>query len=83
MASKKKNNYRHAVMRMKERYGIELSKQEYLGLCRQIQHGGSPLVEKQWNNKTVHLVNVRGHKVAVIYSKNQNNIVTILPPWVV
>jgi S-adenosylhomocysteine hydrolase len=65
---------------MLERYGINLTKDKYKELVRQVQLNKSRPIYGLKEGKTVHLVKIEGKQIAVVYSRYQNNIVTILPP---
>ena len=79
MAAKVKSIYQHSKRRAGERYGINLSKDLYQQVSKMIQSGRSEFVEKQTLTKTVHYVELNGHRCKVVYSKKYRGVTTFLP----
>jgi primosomal protein N'' len=79
MASKTKSIYQHAKRRAEERYGINLSRDLYRQVSKMIQSGQSEFVEKQTLTRTVHYVELNGHRCKVVYSKKYRGVTTFLP----
>lgn len=89
--SKASAQYLHAKRRALERYGIELTKDSYTALCKDIQNGIGVCLGKQSNRLTVWRINVlRPESLTrpgpaetvpchVVYDKTRHRIVTFLP----
>lgn len=93
--SKASAQYLHAKKRAQERYGLELTKESYLALCRDIQEGRGTCLGKQSNRLSVWKLQIvvhpevaRGPKMTivtsanVVYDKQRHTIVTFLPPGI-
>jgi hypothetical protein len=83
----------HARRRALERYGLELSREQYLELCRGIQDGVGTCLGRQSNRLSVWCLEIRRPgtfpdekrdllSCNVIYDKTRHTIVTFLPPGI-
>lgn len=82
MNAKRKCQMRHARNRALERYGIDLSGQDYEEIIKLIQDDKRPakVLFKESNRLTHFEVRWRGHKLKVVYDKQRKSIATFLPP---
>lgn len=70
----------HATRRAKERHGLDLSRDDFDDMVREIQTGRAAILEKQSNTRSVFLVSAPKHsKLAVVYDRKRKVIVTVLP----
>jgi hypothetical protein len=69
---------KHALRRIRERYGISLSQEEYWNIVRQIQTGKAKFVERQSCRVTLFRVTVRDIAIVVSYDKNTHQVSTFL-----
>lgn len=84
LKTKAASEFRHAQKRALERYGIELNKDRYMQLCKQVQENQGKYLGKQslrlsvWRIETQ---NTAGEQISsvVIYDKSRHRIVTFLP----
>lgn len=81
--SKQAAQFRHAVKRARERYGLELDRDQYMVLCQQIQDGVGEYLGRQSNRLTVWRIGYGGCSYNVVYDKQRHRIVTFLPPGII
>jgi hypothetical protein len=77
--SKDRSQAIHARRRSLERYGIDLSSRKQILIVGKIQRGESEMVERQSLRISVHEVELEDEKLRVVYDKNRQSIVTVLP----
>lgn len=63
----------HFTDRLRERYGIELSRIDYTDLCANPRRFFFKGVYKKTNHKSVGYIQIFGQKVLVLYHKNQDD----------
>lgn len=78
--SKARAQRAHAQRRLRERYGIEATRTVYTRIIDQIQAGLSAFVERQSWRRSVHVVEVEGQTIAVVYDRKRKELCTALPP---
>lgn len=79
--NKKANNQRvHAFIRVKERYGFWLTKEDYNKLVQQIQSNKSIPLKKDTNRVSKHIVFYNDVLLYVCYDRVRKTIVTFLSP---
>ena len=66
----------HFKRRMKERYGIEVSKKDMKEIIRMLND--RTFVKSKSNSRKVHRINFKGKEVLVVYDKNRKVLVTAL-----
>lgn len=64
----------------RQRFGIEANKTDLDNIIEQIESGRAIFIEKQSNRVSAFLVELKDIKMAVIYDKQRNMVVTCLPP---
>lgn len=69
----------HAKRRAKQRYGLELKREDLAAIARQIQSGHSTCVAKQSVRVTIHRLEWQGTYFEVVYDRERKNVVTFLP----
>lgn len=76
----------HFISRIKERYNIDLTNDEYIdihnkkGLCSSNTIVGQPVVWAKINfSKTFFIITIKGKKVLALYSKKRGRFITALP----
>lgn len=81
--SKAASQFRHAISRAKERYGLTLNRDRYRQLCQQIQDGKGTCLGKQSNRLSVWSIVVEDTtgivRCNVVYDKQRHTICTFLP----
>ncbi len=77
--SKKSCQRIHAKRRLEERFGLTINRHQLRDLVLQIQSGKAEHLETQSNRISIKAVTVNGQKIAVVYDRNRQNIVTFLP----
>jgi hypothetical protein len=84
--SKASAQYLHAKKRALERYGLELNKDSYRGLCKMIQDNQGRCLGKQSLRLSVWALDLDvGSEIItcnVVYDKERHTIVTFLPPGI-
>lgn len=69
----------HFYKRMSERFNIHITKNELSNLKAQITSDKSIFIEKTSNRVSLHGVKFDNTLLIVVYDKNRNNLVTVLP----
>ena len=70
----------HAIRRARERYGLEVSVQEYNEACQRICEGRwIKHLEDESLRLTHYLVELAGKQVPVVFDRHRKTIVTVLP----
>jgi hypothetical protein len=81
--SKRKSNIRHTQKRFKERFGLDLSKEDVIKIGRIIRNGNSEFVKGLSNARRLHVVNYKGTDIAVVYGNKNKVPITVFPPkWI-
>jgi len=75
---KKQAQRKHAINRIRQRYGFHISNHGFKNLLHQIQEGRSEFVEEQTNRTTVHIVRYEKMPILVVYDRQRQMIVTAL-----
>jgi hypothetical protein len=70
----------HSLLRVAQRYGQDLGKQDLQNMVKMIQNGESEFVCKQSNTRTHHKVTYQGTEYYIVYDKQREVPVTFLPP---
>lgn len=83
MAKTRKALRKHAKKRAKERYDLDLNSLMFHTLEKQIRDNKSTFIEKASNRETLHIVEIAGVRMPVVYDKIRNSIVTVLPKHVI
>jgi hypothetical protein len=75
-----RDKYRsHSKQRFLERYGKQLSDEQYYALTDLIIQNKSLCRKKQTDSRTIHLLKIGKLYVVAVYSKSTKSIVTFLP----
>lgn len=69
----------HFCKRMSERFNIRVTNNDLEILKKQIINGKSIFIEKDSNRTSIHGVKLNEIWLVVIYDKNRNELVTVLP----
>ena len=69
----------HAIKRFKERYGREITIEQYDALCDVIICCKSIKHWKQSKTKVLHLLKIGKEYIVAVYSKSTKKIITFLP----
>lgn len=69
----------HAKRRATQRFGLILNKVAYRELVQRIQGPEPTYVRKLSNTRSLHVLNVEGRWLWVVYSRRMKTIVTFLP----
>lgn len=69
----------HFYKRMSERFGIRVTKNDLSNLKAQITSDKSIFIEKTSNRVSLHGVKFNDTLLIVVYDKNRNELVTVLP----
>jgi len=77
--SKRKAEIHHFIRRAKQRYGMELNKQDVKRIVNKIQSGASKVLKKQSLRVAIHQVTYQGTSMIVAYDKNRSVPITALP----
>ena len=79
MSDKSKAQRAHAIRRARERYGIDLNRDQYTALCASLRKGAGIFLGRQSNRLTVWRLVVAERACNVVYDKQRGTIVTFLP----
>ena len=71
--------YIHAMERARERYGIALSPRDLDVMAERIRGKNSVRLEIQASNREIHIVGYGGRGLRVVYQRDTESIVTVLP----
>ncbi len=73
-------SYSHFAQRLQERYGLEITRDEYERLCHICRIGTMTVVSKEPSNKqTVFSGLLAGHRMKFVWSDERDCITTVLP----
>lgn len=73
----KKHHYFHFDKRLRERYGINITKSEYFDLCEEIEQTGDKyLLESRRTNQNYFYVPFMGHNLIVVYNREKQLLIT-------
>jgi hypothetical protein len=75
---KRHAQFRHAMRRANERYGIRLTQHDLVTIIRDIQDGRAAFVVKQSHRVSLFDVDVQETKIRVAYDKVRKSIATVL-----
>ena len=81
---KKRSMIRHAYHRLKQRYGLTMSRALHAEIVECIQKGNAEVLEKQSNRVSLFMVEVRNTEIKIVYDKIRKQVITVLPqddPW--
>ena len=78
---KKKCQMKHAKVRFRERFGLELNNELHDKFVRSIQLGFpyAEFLKKQTNRITIWKILYNGNYIVLVYDKNRKQIVTAIP----
>lgn len=79
MSPREKQQLKHAVRRAKERYGLYLTKHDYLNLVSQVRQGKATCVGRDSLRVTVWVVAHIGVEMLAVYDSVRGRIATFLP----
>ena len=68
----------HAIRRFKQRFGIDISSQDYKTIINIIKKREAKFIEKQSNTKTLWQLEYLGQEFVCVYSDSTKNILTFL-----
>jgi len=74
-----KDRTNHFKKRVRERYNLELSKNDLEKIISLIKEGNAIFIERISWTRQKYLVEFRGQKLCLVYSSTQENLVTALP----
>lgn len=77
--TKKNGQIKHAKMRALERYGLDLSDDEYYQIRNLITGNKSKPLHRQSNRVALHEVEWNNTKMIVVYDSKRKTIVSFLP----
>lgn len=79
MPSKQKSEFLHARRRLKERFGIDLTRKLRRQIKDDIRRGRCQVLTRPSNRVTMYLVDVKGISMRVAYDRQRKEIITVLP----
>lgn len=79
MSSKAKAERKHCLHRLRERFGVNLSENDYYGIINQIQNNKAKFVDRQSNRVTIWQLVIQQQDVVVCYDKIRKEIITAIP----
>lgn len=82
-ADKKYAQRVHAKNRLKERYGIEINRHDYIALCSMIQNNHGIFMVRQSRNRSIWVLRFQQKWLAVVYDKERKQIASFLPPEII
>ena len=68
----------HAKKRAQERFGVNLTSEEYEALCKTIKNNGAHLIKKLSNTRSIFNLCHKGKDLFAVYNKTTGRIVTFL-----
>ena len=79
---KNENCFWHTKFRLKERYDIDIDESKYKKLLKQIScfNSGPTFVAKLSNSRYIHMINIDGKDVPMVYNSQKKIFHTALPP---
>ena len=77
--SKAKAQRSHAARRSREREGFRLHPARQIRAVKQIQNGEADFIERQSGRITLWWVEIDAHRLKVVYDKQRQTIVSVLP----
>jgi hypothetical protein len=69
----------HACVRAKERYGLQVGKEDFEAISRQIADGIALKLGRKRRRTSVYLVTVQGTDAVVVYNRRSKCVITFLP----
>lgn len=75
----RKDLFRHAKKRAKERYDLSLTNEDLNALVKLIQNNKGIFVKRMSLNRTMFLVEYKNQNLKVVYDKARHAVVTLLP----
>lgn len=78
--SKAKSQRRHARVRARQRFGIDLNEHKSREVVKTIQGGGAKFLHKESHRVSHFLTDIDGQSVEVVYDRVRKVIVTCLFP---
>lgn len=76
--TKTRAQIKHALMRAKERYNLNLTLQEYFAIRNKILRNESEPIKRKSNRASIHKVLYRDIELKVAYDTTRHTIVTFL-----
>lgn len=72
----------HAKNRLRERYRLDITEEEYENLCRDLMRLKVEIFDSKpaGGNRSELTIAFKGGKIRIIWDKRTRNIVTVLPP---